>query len=126
VSLFSYPERPLYKILYVEGYNKIRTRIINELSKVPPHSLVVTYWDGEKQYFVFMRPDLSMVSLGWTPQSLSSGTLEHIASLVEKSKEAYVYVNWSLLGETAKEQLNSFIANYSNNPDTGEKVIRLK
>jgi hypothetical protein len=130
LSIASYTAKPVYnvgKAVYkhqpqsIKSYRAIRSEILDDLSSVPSQSIVISHWSTKERYANFMRPDILMVSLKWPPKSQ-----DQISSLFHHAEAVYVYTDWSVLDNTSKDEIYSFLAHYAPDAETGKKLIRIK
>jgi hypothetical protein len=120
LSLFSPLLDPLYNVVIkresIAGYQKIRSDIIEDLLDIPAHSLVIInsgYRVGS--YSNFIRSDLFV-------KELRLQSADEVFSIVEQSKEVYLYFDWDLVSDEIKTDLKSRY----NDISTLEKLIRIQ
>ncbi|GHV73882.1 hypothetical protein AGMMS49940_11840 [Spirochaetia bacterium] len=118
-SLSSFAD-PAYNVFFknepIKGYNRIRSGIVDELSGVPPKSLIISLWETEYVFLHFTRPDLLYMSL--PSEKLKQG-------LLDKSNEVYIYADWSRLSDN--ENVTSFFEQFvPTGMQTSKKLMRIK
>jgi hypothetical protein len=124
---------PVYKAVFknepINGYNKIRSRIVDELSAVPSKSLIINASDMGERYsnfigldlLYFIRPDLLYMA-GRSPRNP-----EQIQGLLDKSKEVYIYIDWTRLSDNVNTSWPSFLEQIlPGGTQTREKLMRIK
>ena len=120
LSLLLSLDRPLYFAFFKPdqnvGYQKRRSSIIEDLRDVPAHSLIITE-RGIKTYSRFIRPDLLIQRVNRLQN------YDDIFSLIEPSKEVYLYFEWHLISDDIKNDINS---RYNGILDFEKKVVRIK
>jgi hypothetical protein len=92
-----------------EGYRKIRSEVIQELSQVPSRSLIIITWGPKESYVNFMRPDLITISPAW-PLRID----QH--SKIEEADRVYIYLDW-------EHPLDVFFSQYKG---SHEKLLQIK